>query len=117
VRLIPIADRHMPILEEFCDTLTKAGIRADIDDRDDSVNRKVRGAGVDWVPYVAVIGDREAETGSLTVTVRRLSSPNKPKKVEMTLDELVAAVKSETKGMPFRPLYTQQKLSKKPRFI
>ncbi|RPJ54170.1 MAG: threonine--tRNA ligase [Methanobacteriota archaeon] len=117
VRLIPIADRHMPILEEFCDTLTKAGIRADIDDRDDSVNRKVRGAGVDWVPYVAVIGDREAETGSLTVTVRRLSAPNKPKKVEMTLDELVAAVKSETKGMPCRPLYTQKMLSKKPRFI
>jgi threonyl-tRNA synthetase len=72
---------------------------------------------MDWIPYIAVIGDREAETGMLTVTVRRLSEPNKPKKVEMTLEDLVKAIRKETEGMPCRPLYTPRKLSVKPRFI
>jgi threonyl-tRNA synthetase len=117
VRFVPVADRHIPIIEEFAATMNDAGIRADIDDREESMNRKVRSAGMDWVPYIAVIGDREAETGMLTVTVRRLSEPNKPKKVEMTLEDLVKAIRKETEGMPCRPLYTPRKLSAKPRFI
>jgi threonyl-tRNA synthetase len=69
------------------------------------------------VPYVAVIGDQEAETGRLTVTVRRLSENKKPYKESMSEDELIQAVKMETTGKPFRPLYTPRLLSKKPRFI
>ncbi|HZD42598.1 MAG TPA: His/Gly/Thr/Pro-type tRNA ligase C-terminal domain-containing protein, partial [Methanomicrobiales archaeon] len=117
VRLIAVADRHAPMVEEIAEELNRACIRADIDNRDESVNRKVRGAGMDWVPYVAVIGDREAETGTLTVTVRRLSDAGKPCKVEMTVDELIATIRKETQGMPYRPLYTPMKLADKPRFI
>jgi threonyl-tRNA synthetase len=117
VRLIPIADRHMGAITQMCNTLTAKGIRTDIDDREESVNRKVRLAGTDWVPYVAVVGDREAEAGTMTVTIRRRSEPEKPFKQSMTVDELVAMVQEETAGMPVRPLYTPQKLSVKPRFI
>ncbi len=117
VRLIPIADRHMPIVEEFAQELNRACIRTDMDDREESVNRKVRMAGMDWVPYVAVIGDREAESGTLTVTVRRLSEPKKPFKTEMSVQDLIAMIEKETEGMPYRPLYTPVKLSQKPRFI
>jgi threonyl-tRNA synthetase len=117
VRLIPIADRHMGAIAQMCDTLTAKGIRTDIDDREESVNRKVRLAGTDWVPYVAVVGDREAEAGTMTVTIRRRSEPDKPFRQSMTVDELVAMVQEETAGMPVRPLYTPRKLSVKPRFI
>src|SRR5690606_19664808 len=100
-----------------CEKFNAACIRADLDDRDESVNKKIREAGTEWVPYVAVIGDREMEEGKLTVTVRKLSEPKKPHKEEMTADALTAAVKEECAGKPFRPMYTVKKLSVRPRFI
>ncbi|MCC7555560.1 MAG: threonine--tRNA ligase [Methanoculleus marisnigri] len=117
VRLVPVAERHVCFAEEIDTRLNAAGIRADVDDRDESVNKKVREAGMDWVPYVAVIGDQEAETGRLMVTIRKLSEKKKPFKESMTESELVQAVKIETAGKPFRPLYTPRLLSRKPRFI
>lgn len=117
VRLVPVAERHVCFAEEIGTRLNAAGIRADVDDRDESVNKKVREAGMDWVPYVAVIGDQEAETGRLMITIRKLSEKKKPYKETMTESELVQAVKLETAGKPFRPLYTPKLLSRKPRFI
>ncbi|MFA7563481.1 MAG: His/Gly/Thr/Pro-type tRNA ligase C-terminal domain-containing protein, partial [Methanoculleus sp.] len=117
VRLVPVAERHVCFAEEIGARLIAAGIRTDVDDRDESVNKKVREAGMDWVPYVAVIGDQEAETGRLMVTIRKLSEKKKPCKEMMSEDELIQAVKMETAGKPFRPLYTPRFLSQKPRFI
>ncbi|MDN5339784.1 MAG: threonyl-tRNA synthetase [Euryarchaeota archaeon] len=117
VRLVPVAERHACFAEEIATRLNAAGIRADVDDRDESVNKKVREAGMDWVPYVAVIGDQEAETGRLMVTIRKLSEKKKPYKETMTESELIQAVKLETAGKPFRPLYTPRLLSRKPRFV
>ena len=117
VRLVPVAERHVCFAEEIAARLNANGIRADVDDRDESVNKKVREAGMDWVPYVAVIGDQEAETGRLMVTIRRLSEKKKPCKESMTESELIQAVKLETTEKPFRPLYTPRLLSRKPRFI
>ncbi len=117
VRLVPVAERHVCFAEEIGTRLNAAGIRADVDDRDESVNKKIREAGMDWVPYVAVIGDQEAETGRLMVTIRKLSEKKKPYKETMSETELIQAVKLETSGKPFRPLYTPKALSRKPRFI
>ncbi|NLN08682.1 MULTISPECIES: threonine--tRNA ligase [Methanoculleus] len=117
VRLVPVAERHVCFAEDICARLNAANIRADVDDRDESVNKKIREAGMDWVPYVAVIGDQEAETGRLTVTIRKLSEKKKPYKESMTENELIQAVQMETAGKPFRPLYTPRLLSQKPRFI
>jgi len=117
VRLVPVAERHVCFAEEIGTRLNAAGIRADVDDRDESVNKKVREAGMDWVPYVAVIGDQEAETGRLMVTIRKLSEKKKPYKESMIENELIQAVKLETAGKPFRQIYTPKLLSRKPRFI
>ena len=81
------------------------------------MGKKVREAGMDWVPYVIVIGDEEMAGKKLTVTIRRKSEPNKPHKEQVTADALVAAVKKEIAGKPFRPLYTPRKLSLKARYI
>ena len=117
VRVVPVAERHVSFAEETCNRLNAAGIRADVDDRDESVGKKVRAAGMDWVPYVAVIGDREAETDRLTVTIRKLSEKKKVYQETMTEDELIQVVRMETAGKPFRPLYTPRHLSLKPRFV
>lgn len=117
IRVVPVAERHICFAEEICNRLTAAGIRTDVDDRDESVGKKIRSAGMDWVPYVAVIGDQEAETGRLTVTIRRLSEKRKPYREVMNEEELIKAVKIEIEGMPYRPIYTSRYLSTKPRFI
>ncbi|MGD1005365.1 MAG: threonine--tRNA ligase [Methanoregulaceae archaeon] len=117
VRVIPVAERHTPFAENICSMINTANIRADLDDRDESVSKKVRESGMDWVPYVVVIGDLEQENKRLTVTIRKKSKPNKPFKEQMTVDGLIASVKNDTEGMPFRPIYTPRKLSKKARYI
>ena len=83
----------------------------------ESVGKKVREAGMDWVPYVVVVGDEEVASKNLTVTVRKKSQPNKPFKEQMTTDALIAAVRKDVEGKPFRPLYTPRKLSMKARYI
>ena len=88
-----------------------------MDDREESVGKKVREAGMDWVPYVIVVGDEEIASKKLTVTIRKKSQPNKPHKEQLTTEELIAAVIKDTEGKPFRPLYTPKKLSMKARYI
>ncbi|MEN6444186.1 MAG: threonine--tRNA ligase [Methanoregula sp.] len=116
-RVVPVAERHTAYAQEVCNALNAAQVRCDIDDREESVGKKVREAGMDWVPYVIVIGDDEIASKKLTVTIRRKSQPNKPHKEQVTVEELAAAVKTEIGSMPFRPLYTPRKLSMKARYI
>jgi threonyl-tRNA synthetase len=114
---VPVAERHGALAQEVCTALNAAQVRCDLDDRGESVGKKVREAAIDWVPYVIVVGDEEEKGRNLTVTIRRKSQPNKPHKEQMTVDALISLVKKETEGMPFRPLYTPQKLSIKARYI
>jgi len=114
VRMIPIAERHIARAEEVAKTL---GFRVDVDDRDETVGRKIRDAGREWVPYVVVIGDEELESGDLAVTVRAESKPKKPHKVKMTTEELRERLSQETRGKPWKCLPLPVKLSERPRFI
>ena len=66
---LPIADRHIDAAHEVVRTLREAGLRAETDDRTESVGRKIRDAELRKARYMLVIGDREAEEG--TVAVRR----------------------------------------------
>ena len=66
---LPIADRHNDAAAAAVAALRAAGLRAEIDDRTESVGRKIRDAELQKVPYMLVIGDREAQDG--TVAVRR----------------------------------------------
>jgi threonyl-tRNA synthetase len=67
--VLPIADRHAEAAEAAATTLRAAGIRVTVDDRTESVGRKIREAELQKIPYMLVVGDREAEDG--TVSVRR----------------------------------------------
>jgi threonyl-tRNA synthetase len=67
--VLPIADRHNPAAASVAQHLREAGLRVDVDDRSESVGRKIREAELRKIPYMLVVGDREAEQG--TVAVRR----------------------------------------------
>ncbi|MDQ3722193.1 MAG: threonine--tRNA ligase [Actinomycetota bacterium] len=70
--VLPIADRHADAAAGVLGALQEAGLRAALDDRTESVGRKIRDAELRKVPYMLVIGDREAESGSVSVREHRV---------------------------------------------
>jgi threonyl-tRNA synthetase len=66
---LPIADRHNDAAAAVVSAMRAAGLRAELDDRTESVGRKIRDAELRKIPYMLVVGDREAEEG--IVAVRR----------------------------------------------
>jgi threonyl-tRNA synthetase len=69
--VLPIADRHTDAARTVEGRLREAGIRAEVDDRTESVGRKIREAELRKIPYMLVVGDREAESGSVSVREHR----------------------------------------------
>lgn len=70
IRIICVADRHIPFAEELKQTITKAGLRCQIDDSHESVSKKVRVAQIDQVNYMLTIGDKECENRTITLRTR-----------------------------------------------
>ena len=68
--LIPIADRHIEYCEEVLAELEAAGFRAEVDNRNERMNQKIRTAQMQKVPYMLVVGDREQEAGAVAVRHR-----------------------------------------------
>jgi threonyl-tRNA synthetase len=70
VRVLPIADAQLEAARAVHAALRAAGVRASVDDRSETLNYKVRDAETHKVPYMAVVGQREAEAGTVAVRVR-----------------------------------------------
>lgn len=69
VKILPVSDKCLPYARCVLETLKAAGVRAELDTRDEKLGYKIREARLDKVPYMAVIGEKEQASG--TVTVRR----------------------------------------------
>ena len=69
-RLIPIADRHVEYAQAVKARLLAAGLRAEVDDSSDRMNAKIRAAQLLKIPYMLVVGDREAENDQVAVRLR-----------------------------------------------
>ncbi len=70
VKILPIADRHFDAAVKVRDELANAGIRVEIDDRNEKIGYKIREAGSRKIPYSLIIGDKEAEAGTVSVRKR-----------------------------------------------
>ncbi len=70
VRIAPVADRHVAFARELAERLRTAGLRPEVDDSPETVGKKVRAAQLMKVPYTLVVGDREIDSGALTVRRR-----------------------------------------------
>ncbi len=73
--LIPIADRHLPYAQEVAEKLKAAGLRVEVDDRNDRMNSKIRDAQNQKIPYMLVVGDKEAEQGAVALRLRSGENP------------------------------------------
>jgi len=68
--VIPIADRHQEYAAQVVEHLRREGLRADLDVRAERMNAKIRDAQMQKIPYMLVVGDREAEGGQVSVRLR-----------------------------------------------
>lgn len=111
VRLIPISDKYMGKVEEIAKKIEAACIRVDIDDTSATLQKKIREAEQEWVPYVVVIGEKEIESGMLAVRDRESRGQQ-----NLAVDELLAKVHAKIDGKPFKALPLPRSLSKRPQF-
>ncbi|HEX3332780.1 MAG TPA: threonine--tRNA ligase [Acidimicrobiales bacterium] len=99
VRVIPVADRHLPYALSVVEACADAGLRAEVDASGDNMAPLIRRAKVAKIPYVLVVGDKDVDAGS--VGVNRRGWPGKESR-GVPVDELVAEVVAEVdrKGLP-----------------
>jgi len=74
VRLIPVTEDHIEMANEYADELNKYCIRTDVDDRAESVQKKIREAEKQWTPYMIVLGDKEGRTQKGNIRQSRIQT-------------------------------------------
>ncbi|HQW93960.1 MAG TPA: threonine--tRNA ligase, partial [Ferruginibacter sp.] len=93
VKILPISDKFMDYANTILQTLKKADIRAEIDDRSEKIGRKIRDTEMAKVPYMLVIGEKEMNEGK--VAIRRQGKGDMGVKL---IDEFVTEISSEIKN-------------------
>ncbi|TET62738.1 threonine--tRNA ligase [Candidatus Bathyarchaeota archaeon] len=111
VRIIPISDKYLKHSEKLTDALESHNIRIDIDDRALTLQKRVRDAEMEWVPYIIVIGQKEIRSKVLSVRDRKVGKVRKMKR-----EELITEIKEQLKNKPFKPLPLPKHLAKRPQF-
>jgi threonyl-tRNA synthetase len=111
VRLIPVKPDYLEDCLRILERLEETRIRADIDDREESVDKKIRDSETEWIHYIVVYGERERESGLLSVRKRATGSVER-----LTLDDLVREIREKVEGKPFKKLPLPKPLSKRPSF-
>lgn len=111
VRVIPVSQKQ----DEFCRKLLEKFegkcVRVDLDDKDETLGKKIRGAEMEWVPFIVVVGEKEIAENKFAVTVRKTGA-----KGMWALEQIIEHVEKENQGKPFRKLSLPDELSKRPKF-
>ena len=92
VKVLPVSEKSRDYAHQVTEQLEAAGIRVVCDDRDEKIGYKIREArGVDRVPYMLILGEKEVEAGNISVRDRSNET------VPMAIDEFIAKVVEETR--------------------
>ncbi len=109
LRLIPVGEHF----NEYCEQLIRQiPFRVDLDERDLTVGKKIREAEREWIPFSAVIGEKEVEAGGMMVRTRSTGQ-----QTMMTPAELTELIKDKTAKKPYRRLNVPSHLSRRPIFV
>ncbi len=109
VRIIPIKKEYLDYAKSIAEKLLAKGIRVDIDDREESLGKRIRDAGREWIPYIIVIGEREIKSNTINVRFRRTND----QKI-MSVDELIRMIDKEIKDYPRIPQTLPVMISQRP---
>jgi threonyl-tRNA synthetase len=109
VRIIPLKDEFAEFSRTLYDKLTAQNIRVDIDDRNESIGKRIRESEKEWIRYVLVIGEKEVNSENLNVRDRIQSDVR-----EISFDSFVDEIIAQNKGKPHSTLNLPSLLSKRP---
>ena len=90
VKVLPVSEKSRDYAHAVCDQLVAAGVRAKVDDRDEKIGYKIRDArSTDRVPYMLIIGEKEVESGNISVRDRSNET------VQRELSDFIVDIKAE----------------------
>ena len=99
----------MEFSKKLAERLSMKKIRSDIDDRNDSIGKRIRDAEKEWIRYILVIGERESGSENLSIRDRNTNDVR-----ELSFDEFVSEIDIQNKGKPYSSLNVPLLLSKRP---
>ena len=111
VRFIPVTSDHVEYCDDLADEIEEEGFRVDIDDRDESVGKRIATAETDWVPYYVVVGDREVDGDTMGVNLRETGE-----ETDMTTEELLDTLEEDVGDLPRRRRYLPRHVGEHPKF-
>jgi len=111
VRIVPVSDKYVEGAVKLMERMERQNLRVDVDDRPESVEKRVRQAETEWVNYVVVFGEKEARTQVLAVRDRRKETIR-----SLSLEEMLKEIKEQTAEKPYAPLSLPRLLSQRPSF-
>jgi threonyl-tRNA synthetase len=109
VRIIPLKDEFLGFSQQLSDKLTAQNIRVDIDDRNESIGKRIRESEKEWIRYVLVIGEKEVGSTNLSVRDRTQSDVK-----DISFDNFVAEITKQNEDKPHSTLNLPPLLSKRP---
>jgi threonyl-tRNA synthetase len=110
VRVIPVSEDYLSHADTIMESFDK--VRVDVDNRDETVGKKIRDAEKEWIPYIMVVGEKEAGKSKFPVRVR-----GRGDSVEMSVSELQKKIHAETSDKPYRPVPEPVHLQERPQFV
>lgn len=112
VRIIPLKEEFNAFTENLTDKISANDIRVDIDDRNESIGKRIREAEKEWIRYILVIGEKEANSQNLSIRDRQTGDVR-----ELSFDDFINEIKEQTNQKPFTGLNLPKYLSKRPNLM
>ena len=112
VRLIPLKDDFLEFASNLASKLTEQNIRVDIDDRNDTIGKRIRDAEKEWISYVLVIGEKEMNSPSLSVRDRTTGDVR-----QLSTEDFVKEIQNATRGKPTSKLNSTVLVSQRPQIM
>jgi threonyl-tRNA synthetase len=112
IRLIPVNENFIPKCTEINRYFKANNIRVDIDDREESLSKRIREAEMEWIHYIIIIGEKESSSN--TISIRdRINKTN----YESTIDKLKENICNQIKDKPFLPINLPELISTRPKIM
>jgi threonyl-tRNA synthetase len=111
LRLLPVSDKHVEHCLKLCRRFRSAKLRCDVDDRSITLGRKITHARQAWIPYEAVVGDREKQDSRLSIRSREDDG-----KMLLAQEELISHIRGKCDDMPWKELWLDERCSRQPIF-
>ena len=112
VRIIPLKDEFNDFSNDLFEKITSNDVRVDIDDRNESIGKRIREAEKEWIRYILVIGEKEKNSANLSIRDRQTGDVR-----EISFDDFLKEINEQTKGKPFTGLNLPVYLSKRPQLM